>query len=90
MRPLGPRWREPDQNEMMMLTLYEKPKDYPEDYVVRAWYVAGGRPAPVPSPIARLFATRQHAEQWVARTYPQASFVPRADDDEAQILGVWL
>lgn len=72
-----------------MWTLYEHPLDYPEGYVARLWCVTtdGGAQA---SETAFYGETRGDVDEFFAERYPELFFVPRAENDEPQILGVWM
>jgi hypothetical protein len=85
-----PPWRDPEPNELMMFTLYEKPSDYPNAYVVRAWYVRSGTPTPEPAFAAVAFGSAKDAARWMLWNYPDKAWQARKADDEAQIMGVWF
>jgi hypothetical protein len=70
-----------------MLTVYERPLDYPTEYVVRLWYVQ-----PDGSLVAapELFARGPTLDSVRAQIPPDMACIPRLPGDEAQIVEVWL
>lgn len=87
--PTAGPWREPTADELFTLTLYAKPSDYPEHYVLRAWYTSAARGLQ-PAGASLLFPNARDAERFVAWAFPQLVFMGRAMDDEPQIVGCWL
>lgn len=83
-------WREPGLDELMMLTLYEHPDDYPRHYVLRAYYIGGGRPDPQPADTALLFRDAQEAAAFVRFAFPRMTFMGRDLDDSPVVAGCWL
>lgn len=84
----SPPWRAPRPNEAQMLTLYERPADWPMFYVIRACYFGGAKV--VASSRNAVFRSEQDAVRWINKYYPHATFMGKSTDDEPQILGVWL
>lgn len=71
---------------MKLFTVYCKPRDYPDSYVVREFEVsaAGASAAPAPLIVADTYPE-------AIRAIPRGLFcVPRHPDDDANILEVWL
>lgn len=85
---VGAPWREPRQNESLMLTLYERPPDWPMFYVIRAYYVGG--PKVTASAQVVPFRTEGEAVNWIQTQYPSMTFMGRSADNEPKVLGVWL
>lgn len=81
-------WRAPKQDELLMLTLYAHPPDWPRHYVIRAMYVGGAQVSA--SAKTAIFRTGQEAQDWIAECYPGLKYKGRYTDDEPQVLGVWL
>jgi hypothetical protein len=84
-------WPDPAAGENLLITLYEHPRDLPEHYALRAWYVPHQLGAePRPSPAAMIFDSARAAASWMLWHYPMLHWEARRDGDEAQILGVWF
>lgn len=77
-----------DQHELRMLTVYDKPSDYPEHVVVRPCIVRTGQILHLA--MHKLFATVDEARAWIEETHPHMTRIPRHPDDEPQIVEVWL
>jgi hypothetical protein len=68
---------------LIQFTIYERPRDYPEGYVVRCWEITAGEMIP--------------GEAWGAPTLeaarelvPEGLFcIPRDPDDDAVIVETW-
>lgn len=92
------------ESGLELWTVYQRPKDYPEGYVVRRSVVGGGRP-----PCPQCLADVPHgtpaqpclAADRVAQYAPDLASaralvprwlhrLPRAPDDDPAILEVWL
>ena len=70
-----------------IFTVYERPEDYPDGYVVRGWTVFDGDPLPVPDSIAQRFKDLKAAR----RSIPSGLHrVERARSDDPTICEVWL
>src|SRR5262245_2974676 len=86
---MAKHWRAARQaSELMMLTLYERPADYPTAYVVRAGYVGSGC-IRMGTP-AMLFGTEAEARAWVGYYFPDLWFTVRDPKDDPRILGAWI
>lgn len=81
-------WREPAEGERMHLTLYAKPSDYPEHYVLRAWYISRRRMQVAGASL--LFPDARSAERFVNWAFPDLMFLGRAMDDDPPIVGCWI
>jgi len=77
-------------DELMMLTLYEHPSDWPKHYVIRACYIRATEPHVQASAQCTIFREYMEALLWIGETYPELTFRGRNTDDEPQILGVWM
>lgn len=73
------RWQ-----ELVQFVIYERPKDFPEHFVVRRWTITHGRTAP--DLVACLCSTLAEARETVP---PDLVCMPRMDDDDAVIVEVW-
>ena len=65
--------------------IYAHPADYPDHYVVRAWYVIGGQV--LACPLARRAGTLDEARQHVP---PGVSNIGRNGDDDPVLREVWI
>ena len=82
-------WREERAaNELMILTLYEKPLDFPNHYVVRPMFLGAGQRRS--SRGCMLFAKKENAALWVCTHFPDLTPVPRSYQDEPQVVGSWI
>jgi hypothetical protein len=71
---------------MSVFVIYEKPKDYPQGYVVRRWEVAMGSMEAQAMESARV-ATIEEARALI----PEGLFrMDRALEDEPQIVETWI
>lgn len=84
---MPPPWRAAKHNELLMLTLYERPIDWPDHYVVRAIYI-GPKPEIRASTQAAIFRTEIAARNWIDEFYPTLTFTGK-DPDDTKIIGVW-
>lgn len=72
---------------MQMWTVYERPSDFPDDYVARRWDIVRGAREPIASGV--LFAAKT-LEQ-LRELLPEGLHrMPRQEGDEPQIVEVWL
>lgn len=70
-----------------IITVYEKPLDYPDDYVARVWEIQGSRPKPTNIAITR------NSIQEIREDIMAAGFgirIPRAEDDDPHIVETWM
>ncbi len=69
-----------------MFTIYERPLDFPDSYVVRSWEVVPGQMEPIPGSFA-LKPTLEAAREFV----PAGLFrMPRHSEDDSYIVETWL
>lgn len=68
-----------------MWVIHERPRDCPEGYVVRRWFVAEGREEH--DRLAFYVATLERARAVVP---PGLAMLPRFGDDDPAIREVWL
>lgn len=75
---------------MSMWVIYEHPRDYPNDYIAREWYIEAGK-KPEPSPVTFFKAPeREVVERFVQAVCPDAiGLLPNTDDDPC-IIGIWM
>jgi hypothetical protein len=67
-------------------TIYERPRDYPDGYVVRAFHIVRGHTEPVPDPGAWHVPTLERARSVI----PDGLFrIDRLPGDDPNILEVW-
>lgn len=64
-------------------TIYERPRDYPEGFVVRAWHIMPGRAEPGE---ARTASTLEEARALVP---PGLICFARTPDDDPTIVETW-
>ncbi len=76
-------WR----NEFPMYTIYDHPADYPEHWVVRAWWVDRDYLEPFPGGVA-LAETLQGARD--ALPIPNLTRLPPMPGDDPTIVETWL
>lgn len=77
---------------LAMYTLYEKPQDYPNDYIVRKWEICAGQD-PKPCQIVSKFESedRQSAIAYVNRLFQDHKvLLPRSDTDDPIVVGTWI
>lgn len=67
-------------------TIYERPRDYPEGYVVRAFHIVRGQTAPVPDPGSWKVATLELARGVIPEGMTRLDRYP---GDDPNILEVW-
>jgi hypothetical protein len=77
-----------DELVMSMFTIYERPLDFPDCYVVREFHILRGNPEPVPTNHLSFAGTLAGARKLVP---PSAGIcMARSAGDEAQIVETWL
>ena len=67
-----------------MWVIYERPRDFPQGFIVRRWDITG--PGPTPGPAyaeLTLEAARRHVP-------PGLECLPRFENDEPTIVEAWL
>ena len=75
-----------------MFTLYEKPRDFPNDYIVRKWEVYSGQ-EPKPCHIVSKFEAdgRESAIDYVNRLFANHKILlPRSESDDPIVVGTWI
>lgn len=73
---------------LITFTIYEKPKDYPDKFVVRRWAVVRGQPNPVPDP--KAWAVTDSLEQARASLPPGLVCIDRYAQDDPVIVETWV
>lgn len=68
-----------------LITVYEKPEDFPDDYVARAWDGKGPKPTNIMIKRKNLQEIR---EDIMAAGF--ATALPRAEDDDPHIVETWM
>lgn len=73
------------ENASQMWVIYERPRDYPEHYVARLFYIttAGILAEPTAHIADTLEDARLYVPQWAVR-------LPRYPNDEPQIVESWI
>jgi hypothetical protein len=72
---------------LRMWVIYERPLDYPDWYVLRAWDIVEGVPVGVPEREAQLASTLAAARELLP---PGLYNIGRQEEDEPQIVEVWV
>lgn len=67
-------------------TIFEKPLDYPDQYVARRFEIAGGEPKPTSEVLTSLFLEKLREEMRARGLY----CLPRNKNDEPQIVECWI
>lgn len=73
---------------LVTFTIYEKPKDYPDKFVVRRWAVVRGRPNPVPDP--KAWAVADSLEMARKALPPGLVCTQRYPGDDPVIVETWV
>lgn len=71
--------------EFPLITIYEKPLDFPDDFVARVW--DGKGPKPTNTMIKRF--TLQEIREDIRAAGFETKFI-RADDDDPHIVETWM
>lgn len=74
-----------DENDLVMYTIYDHPKDHPAHFVVRMWIVRDGRQ--YASTEARLAGTLEEARAFVPA---DKVMTPRLPQDDPVIVETWI
>jgi hypothetical protein len=78
--------REEPEVVLTQYVIYERPKDYPESFVVREWYIVRGRDEPVPGSLVKVAETLGDARAAI----PDGLFnVGRQPGDDSVIVETW-
>lgn len=73
---------------IVMWTIYDRPKDYPDKFVVRAWTVYDGNPVPVPGAKVYTADTLEEARKFVPAGLVR--FAKHPTHDDPVIVETWL
>jgi hypothetical protein len=82
------------EDELVQVVMYDRPRDFPDGVVLRAWYVSLSSSSP---PEARLrksadvccFPSKDAARHFVDRYLPELAFIARDPNDDPCIAGMW-
>jgi hypothetical protein len=80
-------WRAIKRGETPLITIYERPVDFPDEYVARLWLIRRGTEAPVMTAIVLRAAS---LDELRAMLPPGLRRLPREPDDEVQIVETWI
>lgn len=86
-RPMSLDDFQPSKAGTSMLVLYERPRDYPQHFVVRAHDVVEGRV--LVRPVCALFHTLEYARSF-CRGLPYSVPMARMTGDDPRLVEVWL
>jgi hypothetical protein len=75
---------------LSQFAVYAHPRDYPQGFVVRQWYIVRGQPEPVPSLDALGFATLERARLWIEQHHPDMVCMQRSPQDDPCIVEIYL
>jgi hypothetical protein len=75
----------PPLGRMVMWTIYDHPRDYPDAFVARKWLIGGG-PEPGPTDEVMTAATLDE----LRRLMFGLACIPRWPEDDPCIVEVWL
>lgn len=76
----------PEAIVLTQYTIYERPRDYPEGYVVRAFHIVRGQTEPLPDPGSWKVATLELARAVIPEGLVN---IGRQPGDDIHILEVW-
>ena len=71
--------------KMPIITIYEKPDDYPKKYVARMFLVSRGNVKPI-----NYIALADTLEELKAKMPVNMTFMDRQENDDPKIVGVYL
>jgi hypothetical protein len=71
-----------------MFTVYERPRDYPDKFVVRRWWI--GKELGKPTPDADWFYVADTLEEVRARVPAHCVRMERHPSDDLRIVEVWI
>jgi hypothetical protein len=74
-----------DWKQYYMMTIYEKPTDFPNHFVVRKWRLVHNEPCP--DPVAYCVSTLEQARNIVPPTLHRTA---RTDRDDKNIVETWI
>jgi len=75
------------ESAFLTWTIYEKPKDYPEHFVVRKFSVYPGNPVPIPAAEPVLAPSLEEARKFVPEGHTR---IPRDQKDDPVIVETWV
>lgn len=73
--------------KLCMWVVYDRPTDYPDTCIARQWLIDK---EPVALPRALFADTLDELREILTFLYPDLICLPRAPEDEPQIVEVWL
>jgi hypothetical protein len=83
-------WRDDRaEDELMMITLYDRPLDHPEGCVLRPHYTSAGRGVRAHSQ-ALYMNDLDEAVEFMQQEFSHLYPLPRQEGDEPQIVGTWI
>lgn len=75
---------------LTIYSIYENPKDYPEKFVVRKWFIKSTSKQPFPEVTPHCIAdTLEEARHSLSKEGPLVKLMPNSDDDPC-IVENWL
>lgn len=79
-----------DQGDIVLsfYAIYDHPKDYPDDWIIRRWDVVDGNPKPQPQGRAIVCESAEAARQRIQELRPGAILIT-IDDPDPAIYEVW-
>ena len=77
------------QDVLQMWTVYERPSDFPNEFVVREWHVIGGKVTPVTTEAGGAL-TAPTLEQARALVPPDCVCLTRHETDDPKIVETWI
>jgi glutathione S-transferase len=72
---------------LAMFSIYDRPLDFPEHFVVRRWFVRSGDEEPIPDVVPRLAATLTEARELLPLGL---AMMARQHGDDPFLVEVWL
>jgi len=78
-----------DHPPLITYVVYHNPTDFPAQYVVRGHAIAAGKVTPLEQP-AYVGGSLQAARDTIQKLDPGLIRLPRDENDEPQIVEVWL
>jgi hypothetical protein len=80
-------WRAIKRGETPLITIYERPADFPDEYVARLWLIRRGTKEPVTTEIVLRSASLEALREMLP---PDLHRLPREPGDEEQIVETWV
>lgn len=75
---------------LRILTIYDRPADYPGHVVARFGFAHRDPPVLSTSPRAWLFSSVEAARRWVREKHPDLVCIPRSPEDPPQIVESYI